>query len=291
MLTTWLSKKIKIARKRFLDNFWGKLIANTMNELGRSDAGDMAASIAYYTLLSIFPLLLGIIALLGVFLPSEVVQRQLIAFFQHHLPTSIDILRENISRIIEFRETLGIISLVGLFWSGSAIFSSIGRVIKRAWNIERRRPFYERKLIDITLALSTSLMFLLSMGFTTIYLILPELEIPSQYVFTFLVSKLLPFIIMFISFLLIYRYLPNTKIMWRNVWHGALLAAFLFEIIRNLFSIYLIQFARYELVYGSVASIIVLLVWIYLSAFILIIGAEFCSQYIKLKNAFGSNRK
>lgn len=284
-------RKLKLIKKRILDTFWGKLAANIIKAFGQSNAGDMAASIAYYAFLSMFPLLLGLIAILGIFLPSEMVQNQLIAFFQHHLPTSVGILKENISRVIELRGALGVLSLVGLFWAGSAIFNAIGRVIRQAWNIQKRRPFYLRKLIDLTMALGTSIMFLLSMALTTVFLVLPELEIQPGHIFILLISKLLSFVIIFITFLLIYKYLPNTKTKWRNVWPGALLAAFLFELARSLFSLYIIQFANYEMVYGSVASIIALLVWIYLSAFILIIGAKFCSEYIKLKNNSDSSRK
>ena len=76
-----------------------------------------------------------------------------------------------------------------------------------------------------------------------------------------------------------YRY----QTYWRHIWPGALLAAVLFELARTLLIFYLENFANYQLVYGSIASIIVLLVWIYYSAFIMILGAEFTYQYGRMR--------
>ncbi len=91
---------------------------------------------------------------------------------------------------------------------------------------------------------------------------------------------------MFISFaifLTIYKYLPNTKTYWRDVWLGAIVAAALFETGKNLFLWYLESFAQYSQVYGAVASVIVLMVWTYITALILILGAELASEYARMK--------
>src|SRR3989304_1604231 len=96
-------------RERLLKRRWVRLAANTLHQLGKDGVGDMAAGVAYYALLSVFPLLLGAIALLGLFLPSDVVQRELFAFFGRHLPTSVSLLEENISGLVALRGTLGVL--------------------------------------------------------------------------------------------------------------------------------------------------------------------------------------
>jgi membrane protein len=95
-------------------------------------------------------------------------------------------------------------------------------------------------------------------------------------------SRLTAFLLLLAVFLLLYKFIPNVKTHWRYVWPGALLAAILFEIARTVFVLYLEKYANYQLIYGSIASIIVLLVWIYYSAFITILGAEFTFQYSRL---------
>lgn len=278
------SQRLRSKRKRLLEKFWVRLIANTVYGLGHDSAGDMAASIAYYALLSLFPLLLGVIALLSIFLPSDVVQRDLLAFFSRHLPTSVDALTENISGIVKLRSTLGILSLIGLFWSGSAIFSVIERVVNRVWNIHQYRPYFIRKLRDLILAVGTSVLFFLSLGLTAVTLLLPTMSFPAGQTLTIIISQLLASLLIFSMFLLIYKFMPDSRMRWRDVFPGALLAAVLLEVVHGSFSIYLTRFANYALVYGSIASIIVFVIWIYLSAFILVLGAEFSSEYAKMKH-------
>ena len=264
-----------------------QLMVRTVKQLGQDNASDMAGSIAYYGILSIFPLLLGVISILGFFLPSETVQRQVFQFVEANLPASVDLVEQNISHIIRLRGTVGIASLLGLFWSGSVIFGAIGRVMNRAWDIQKQRPFYIRKLRDITLALATSILFFLSLGFTSFSAMIPLTELRVMETLTVLVSRLLGFLIIFAVFSLIYMFMPNIKTPWRYIWPGALFAAILFETVKSLFIYYLANFASYELVYGSLASVIVLLVWVYLSAYILIIGAEFSSEYSRMYSSSG----
>ncbi len=259
-----------------------QLMVRTVKQLGQDNASDMAGSIAYYGILSIFPLLLGVISILGFFLPSETVQRQVFQFIAANLPVSVDLVEQNISHIIRLRGTVGIASLLGLIWSGSAIFGAIGRVMNRAWGIQKQRLFYIRKLRDTTLVLTTSILFFLSLGFTSFSAIIPLIELPIMETIAVLVSRLLGFLIIFIVFSLTYMFMPNIKTPWRHIWPWALFAAILFETVKSLFIYYLANFASYELVYGSLASVIVLLVWVYLSAYILIIGAEFSSEYSRM---------
>jgi membrane protein len=89
--------------------------------------------------------------------------------------------------------------------------------------------------------------------------------------------------LVFIIFLLIYKYAPNIKTTWKTVLPGAALASIIFEAMRSLFMVYLGYIANYDLIYGSLGSIIVLLILIYFSAYILIIGGEFSSEYQKMR--------
>jgi membrane protein len=247
--------------------------------LAEDNAGDMAGSIAYYAILSIFPLLLGVIALLGLFLPSETVQAQIFQFSGRYLPGANQLIERNITRVIELRGSLGLLSVIGLFWTGSAIFGAIGRVINRAWGIYTYRPFYLRKLRDLTLAMGISLLFFLSMATTAFSSIIPVIDLPVLESLAVIASRLTGFFLIFVMIALLYKFMPNTRTSWRYIWPGATLAAVLFEIARTIFSIYLSEFASYDMIYGSVATAIVLLVWIYFSAFIIIIGAEFASEF------------
>ena len=260
-----------------------QLIVRTVQELSDDDASHMAAGVAYYAILSLFPLLLGLLAIFGFFLPSEAVQEELFDFFKRNLPGSIDVLERNIEEVTRLRGAIGLVGLVLLFWSASAMFGAIARAINRAWDIHRDRPFHIRKLRDIAMALGTGVLFVLSVGATAVFSILQGMDLPVVGTAADSGARFLGFLFSLAIFLLLYKFMPNTKTFWRYVWPGALLAAILFEVAKTLFVLYLGNFATYESVYGSVGSVIALLVWIYISAFILILGAEFSAEYGRMR--------
>ena len=98
-----------------------------------------------------------------------------------------------------------------------------------------------------------------------------------------LALRLIPWSMTLTIFLVIYRFVPDTKTSWRQVWLGALVAAVLFEIGKGIFVWYLENLATYRLIYGSLTSAMALMVWIYVSALVLIMGAEICSEYDRIR--------
>ena len=278
---------IRQFKERLLRFPAAQLLVRTVRELGHDDASHMAAAISYYGILSLFPLLLGLIAILGLFLPSETVHQELLDFFRRNLPGSIQVLEDNIHGVIRLRGTLGLLSFLGLLWTGSSMFSAVNWSINRAWDIDHDRPFIQRKLMDIAMALSVGILFLLSLGATTLFNILESADVLEINFVVDLGTRFLGFLFSIAIFLTIYKFVPNTRTLWRNVWPGALLAAVLFEIAKSLFVLYLNSFANYKSVYGAVAAVIVLMVWIYISAFILILGAEFSSEYSHMGQHLG----
>jgi membrane protein len=263
-----------------------QLIYRTLKGAGDHDAAQRAAGVAYYAILSLFPLLLGLISVFGFFLPSINLQDALLKFIGDNLPGSTDFFRENIVNTVKLRGAAGVVSVVLLFWGASALFSSVSLAINRAWDIRQyRRHFFIRKASELGMALSTGILFLLSVGATTAISILRGIfNLPvARLLIVDVGTRLAAFLLIFAAFLLLYKLIPNARTHWRYVWQGALLAAVLFEIARTAFIFYLEKFANYQLIYGSITSIIALLVWIYYSAFIMILGAEFTFQYDRLR--------
>ena len=256
-----------------------RLIVRTVKELGNDDGSHMAAGVAYYAFLSLFPLMLGLIALLSLFLESDRVNDELFDFFGTYLPAATE-LEENIDGIRNQRGALGILSILGLFWTGSAVFGAISRAVNRAWDVHQDRPFYIAKPRQLAMAVGVGLLFLLSMSTTTALQFLGGI---LENAGVNLVTRILPFFFTLAIFLAIYKFIPNTRTFWRYIWPGALLAAVLFELGKSMFVYYLDNFSNPELVYGSLGSVIALLGWIYISAFILILGAEFASEYGRMR--------
>jgi membrane protein len=280
----FLNARFQRAKERLLKIPLIQLLYRTARGSGHHDATQRAAGVAYYAILSIFPLLLGLTAVFGFFLPSADLQDQLLKFVGNSIPGATNILKQNITSIIQVRGTLGVLSIVILFWSASAMFSAMSLAINRAWDIRLYRSFFIRKASELAMALSMGILFLLSVGASAVISILRRvISFPAERLIIVGVgSRLAAFLLIVAVFLLVYKLIPNTRTYWRYIWPGAVLAAIFFEIARTLFIFYLENFANYQLIYGSITSIIIILIWIYYSAFIMIMGAEFTSQYSRM---------
>ena len=266
------------------------LMVNTVRELGKDDATQMAAGVAYYAFFSLFPMLLGLMALMGIFLQSQQLQQDVLELVGENFPGSSDFIKSNISNVVRFRGALGVASIVGLLWSASAVFGAIGKAMNRAWEVPKARPFYLSKVRQIGMAFGVGLLGVLSVSATSFLQLAGsrDLGIPGEkYLFdrdvvNFLL-RLFPSMLSLTIFLLVYKFIPDVKTYWRHIWIGAVIAAVLFEVSKNLFVWYLNTFASYDQVYGTLASVIVLLFWAYISALILILGAEISSEYAKME--------
>ena len=281
--------KTSTQRSRFAHYAPVVLMWRGTREMINDDATHLAAGIAYYAIFSLFPLFLGFLAIIGLALNSQSLQQSFLDFVSQNLPGAAGLVRYNVREVAGFWGAFGVGSILGLIWSASAVFGAINRAMNRAWDVQEDRPYYINKLRDLGMALVVFILFFITTSISSAIQLFAsrDLGIPGQ---TFLqdlgVGQLalwvVPWIISFSIFLLIYRFVPNCQTHLRHIWLGAAIAAILFEASKSLFVWYLGQFANYTLVYGSLASAIVLLLWIYISSLILILGAEISSEYQKL---------
>ena len=267
-----------------------ELARRTWRELGDDFAVDLARSIAYYAILSLFPLAIGLVSLFSLILEADVVEKEVFNFFHTYIPGSDGILAANVEAVENIRGLLGIFSAAGLLWSSSLLFGAITRAVNRAWDIPYDRPFYIEKPRHFIMALAVAPLVVLSVVLTTGLQVLSSEEWPVLGHLAFLehngintLARPLPFVFSLSIFLLIYKFAPYTRTYWRYVWPGALVAALLFDIGKSVFVWYLENYAAYERIYGALASIIVLLAWTYMSGMIVIIGAEVASKYQRMR--------
>ncbi len=286
-ITNWVKK----IQGRILRNSFIRFLMRVMGEMNEHDGTNMAAGVAFYAFLSLFPLLLGLIGLLGLFLPSQSVQDQILNFMQSNIPGAQDIISNNIHNIIQLRGTLGAIAIIGLLWSGSGILSAGGHAINRAWNIPKELQFYLKKPRDIGLTIGLGILFFLSLSASAVITIVQIGSIPIVgKFFVQLLLFLIAFALAFVIFLILFKVIPNTQTYWRHIWPGALFTAILFEIGRFVFFYYITNFGHYQAIYGAIGSVIAVLLWIYYSAILVILGAELTSEYSRLRRGIGKGR-
>lgn len=288
---------------KFLNNpaafllFVPALIVRTVKELGDDDASHMAAGVAYYALFSLFPLLLGAIAIIGLAADSDTVRREILAWAGENFPGTGEFISDNVVTSVGASGSLGAISIVGLVWSGSAVFGAINRAVNRAWDVQHDRPFIKGKALQLGMALGVGILFALavtaaSLAQTAERYAHVDMPILGQADETggLVLFRILSFVFNLAIFLTLYKVLPNTRTHWRYIWPGALVAALLFEGGKFLFVLYLDNFATFSAVYGSIGSVIALLLWAYVSSFILVLGAELSSEYGRMLQGVARGR-
>ena len=271
-----------------------RLLVRTVKEMSADDATHMAAGVAYYALFSIFPLLLFLIAALSLVLEPQDIRFRLTEFSAGYFPGSDRLIETNLDAVLKVRGALGVFGVLGLLWSGSAIFGAVSRAVNRAWDVHSDRPFFISKPRQLGMAAGVSLLFLLSLSIVAVVRATDQFIAADVQGLAFLLHWLTPVVLQGSSFLLtagmfllVYKFMPNTKTYWRYIWPGALVAAVLFELAKNLFVLYLSRFASFEDVYGTLTPVIVLSLWTYVSGLILIFGAELSSEYGRLRRGLG----
>ena len=268
-----------------------ELSVRVVRELSDDDITHLAAGVAYYVLFSIFPLLIVMIAGMSYMMEPAEIEGHLGSLMGSFLPGSDEFVSENIEIVLRLRGAITLFAFLGMLWSASNMFGALNRAINRAWDIQNDRPIYLGKPRQLLMALSMGSLFGLSITSATIVRTaddITRLGIPliSEFAHTFgqIIFQSISLSLMIIIFLLMYKLMPNTQTHWRYIWPGALVAAGLFELSKNLFIIYINSFSSYQNVYGSIAPVMVLLFWTYLSSMIVLLGAEICSEYERLKN-------
>jgi membrane protein len=269
------------------------LSRRSLEEFFADNCTQMAAAISYYVLFSLFPLLIFLVGVLGLFLQNSGLQEDVINAVLDNIPLSEDQGRNDVTQAVRGvagvgSGALGVFGLIGMAWSGSNMFGIIRRSLNQAYDLEYQRPFVQQKLLDLAMVAGLGFFFMVSISATAFLRVvrqrsgdIPHLGDAAEQAGLLwdITSFLMPFVLSFIAFLVMYWIVPATNVRLRDVWPGALLAAALFESGKVGFTIYLQNFGNYDVVFGSLGAVAAFLFWVYLSANILLLGAEVASEY------------
>ena len=262
------------------------LCTDAVNDFLAKNCPFIAGAIAFYALFSLFPLFLATISIAGFILGSPEEEAQLARRMSEMVPVSAEYIGKTVEGIVSARAITGAASVLGLLWAATAAFGALRKGINAAWGITRTRPFLRERAIDMTLVIGAALFILALLVSAPIIeyirelsaVVAPDEEPPVSYLWS-LVARLTTPVLTFVNFVLLYRFLPNTKVALADVWMGALLASMAFLAAMWVFVWYVSTFPVYNAVYGSVGAVMALLTWVYVSAIILLFGAHITSRY------------
>ncbi|MFA6083293.1 YihY/virulence factor BrkB family protein [Mucilaginibacter sp.] len=289
---------MKFFSKEYLKQLWKVLVA-TFGGFSNDNGLKLSASLAYYTVFSLAPLLLLILSLAGIFLKDDSYRKDFYDQIQHYIGKqgTLQIQSTINSQDITGKSGLGLgISIITLLLGASSIFIEIQDSLNIIWRVKAKPKKGWVKMLKnrfLSFSLIVSLGFLLLASLLVNIIIsaisdrivafLPKLlgkDLAGVIGKTFLFGVNLGITLVVISVLfgIIFKVLPDVKIKWKDVRSGAIFTAILFIIGQYIISLY-IQYTAQGSVYGTAGSIIVILVWIYYTAAILYIGAEFTQVY------------
>ena len=290
-----MSKPVRRRPRLLTTGFWqdlGRRIDRYMGGLptvlyrvglnyGRHECAMRAAAIAYYVLLSFFPLVLLLVTVSSSFLTDNETQTLVYGFVDRYLPSADELIELNINQLLRYRTVASVLSILGLVWSGGNVFAVIHRALHAICDVEQPRSFWWQRLLSLAsigLILTT---FVLSLGLTTVGKIVTQLPELSLGLITIEAGRIwgriafwLGFAPSILLYYTMYRLLSDFEMRWWEWVPGAIFGGLSWELGKQLFAQYVFHFRPYNLIYGTLGKFIAFIIWSYYTGTILLVGAE-----------------
>jgi membrane protein len=274
-------------------NIW-RLLRKTFSDWSEDKAPELGAALAFYTALSIAPLLVIVLGIAGMFLGEEAAQGEIQTQMQSMVgdegAKAIGDMIANADKPTE-GAIATVLSVITLLFGASGVFGQLQSSLNTIWEVEPKPGrglwgMIRDRFLSFTMVLGIAFLLLVSLILTTALGAVQKM-IPLPDSMQWMAQGLnfaVSFLVITLLFAMMFRLLPDVKIAWRDVWLGAIVTALLFTVGKFAIGLYLGHSAMASS-YGVAGSFVVLLVWVYYSAQILFFGAELTQVYA---NQFGS---
>jgi membrane protein len=264
---------------------WRELLRRTYKEVLDDDALGLAAQLAYYFFLALFPAILCVIAIASFFPLYNFTDAMVTSLARFAPQEMLALVREQMVRLAEGNDG-GILSigLLGAIWSSSAAMVAIINAMNRAYDIDESRPWWKVRLIAILLTVALAVFIVVSFG---LVIAGPQLAdwlaakyaLGGVFVWTWKILQWpIAFALVVTGIGLIYYFAPDAEQDWVWITPGSLVATTLWLLGSLAFRYYVVNFGSYETTYGAIAGVILLLLWFYLSGLVIILGAEVSAE-------------
>jgi membrane protein len=269
---------------------WGQAAWRALIGLVSRNDLTHAASIAYYSLLSLFPFLLLIISILGAVTADEADRAKVLGFVFRYFPTRIDFMTDQLDAFRADRVRIGVAGGIGLVWASLGFFGAVTSAVNEAWGVEKQRSFWKHRLASFLLLVAATTAMAVALLFVSFLQVAESSRIGQSLagaqwfigLQTFL-FRYLALVFLMIGTGLVFYFVPKARTRFRDVWVGAILTGFLWRAALSGFSWYVRQNERMMLIHGSITTVVVFLLWIYISSVILMYGVEFTAAYARLR--------
>jgi len=258
-----------------------EIVTRTIREIDDDNCLGLAAQLAFYFFLSLFPALLFLVALIG-YLPVENVLTQLLEALGTIAPSEVlTLLRTQLDEVVRGSYgSLLTLGIVGAIWSSSAAMVAIIDALNHAYDIEERRPWWKRRIVAIALTVALALFIVTSL---VLVLVGPDVAalmagwvgLGPAFSLVWAIARwpLMIFLVV-LGVDLVYHFAPNRRVRWVWITPGSLLATSLWMASSFAFKFYVANLANFNATYGAIGGVVVLLLWFYVSGLAILIGAE-----------------
>lgn len=269
---------------------WMRLIKETMAEWKKDNVPLHAAALAYYTIFSLAPLLLIAVAVAGAVFGEEAARGELMRQIQGLMgkegAEAIQAMMENASRPGSQGVLASVVGFLLLLLGASGVFGQLQTALNTIWDVETKpghgwRDALIARFLSFAMVLVIGFLLLVSLLLSSLLVaagdalnrLMPGLPILGQ-----ALNLVIALVVITVLFASIYKYLPDVRVPWRDLWVGAAAASILFNLGKTVIGLY-IGNSSFDSTYGAAGSLVVLLIWIFYSTQILLIGAEFTQVY------------
>lgn len=258
---------------------WFQFLADLYCRFEDDDVTALGAQMTYYFILAFFPFLIFLLTMIG---QTPLSEEEVWSNLSLLLPEATYVFISDIIRqiLIERNDALLSFGMVATLWAASNGFSAIFRGLNKAYDEAETRPWWTVKGLSVLFTVAITFLLLFSIAMVVFGHILGvqlagNMDNPDAFEKIWDAMKLIiPALSMLAVFLFMYKYVPNYKLRFRNVLPGSVFACVGWFGISILFSYYVNNFNSFAKTYGSIGGIIVLLIWLYLSSIIILLGGE-----------------
>jgi len=257
----------------------------------QSDDLTYAASIAYYSLLSLFPFLMLVLAILGSVTTDQGARDGALDLVLRYFPAQFDFIARQLDAVRATSFTFGLFGSMGLLWGALGVFGAVSTAVNHAWGVEKQRNFWQHKLFSFLMLMVAGLLLFSALllvssyrmvemeWFSDLAMVFPGLNVLGSLLVRYATTPLFVLVVG-----LVFYFVPNTKVRFRDVWIGAVISGLLWTVALEGFSWAIRDMGRFARVNGSIAAVVSFLIWVYIQAVIMLYGVEFTAAYARLRD-------
>ena len=254
-----------------------------------SDDLTHASSIAYYALLSLFPFFLLAFSIVASVTSSDTDREAVLRFVLRYFPRQFDFVTNQLAELQRAQVRLSVAGALLMIWAAMGVFGAITSAVNHAWGVDKQPSYFRHKLISFVMLVFSGLLLLAALlavsainiaearWFAGVVAAAPQLLVLQSLALRWATTLLFIVVVG-----MVFYFVPNAKVRFRDVWVGAVITGLLWRAGLSGFSAYVRDLSRFS-VHGSIAAVVVFLLWVYMSAVILLYGVQVTAAYARMR--------